>query len=122
MPFARTLGLVVLRYDREEVRARLQWSPSLCTSGDVLHGGVVMALADSTGGACAHLNLSEGALATTTVESKTNFLRSVRKGFAVAASRPLHVGRTILVMETDVRDDEVRLVARVTQSQLVVVG
>jgi 1,4-dihydroxy-2-naphthoyl-CoA hydrolase len=121
MPFARTLGIVVLRYDADEVRARLQWSPSLCTSGGVLHGGAVMALADSTGGACAYLNLPEGAQATTTVESKTNFLRAVREGSAVAISRPLHVGNTTIVIETDVLDSTEHLVARVVQTQLVVV-
>lgn len=119
MPFAKTLGIEVVRYEAEEVRARLVWSPALCTSGGVVHGGVVMALADTTGGACAYLNLPEDAQGTTTVESKTNFLRAVREGAIEASSRALHVGRTVIVVETDVRDREGRLVARVTQSQLV---
>lgn len=122
MPFARTLGITVIRYGPDEVRARLGWSPTLCTAGEVFHGGAVMALADSTGGACAFLNLPAGAQGTTTIESKTNFLRAARDGFIEARSRPLHVGRTIIVVETDVRDDGDRLVARVTQSQLVVAG
>ncbi len=75
-------------------------------STDLLHGGAVMALADSTGGACAFLNLPEHAQGTTTVESKTNFLRGVREGYIEAVSRPLHVGRTVVVVETDVRDSE----------------
>lgn len=120
MPFARTLGITFTRYEPGEVRARLAWSAELCTSGGVLHGGAVMALADTTGGACAFLNLPEHAGATTTVESKTNFLRAVRAGYAEAVSRPLHVGRTVIVVETDVRDDQDRLAARVTQSQLVI--
>ena len=119
MPLAATLGITVSRFEREVVRARLAWSPALCTSGGALHGGALMALADSTGGACAYLNLPQGATGTTTVESKTNFLRAVREGFAEASSRPLHVGRTVIVIETDVRDGRDRLVARVTQSQLV---
>lgn len=119
MPLAATLGVTVSRFEPGEVRARLEWSPSLCTSGGVLHGGAVMALADSTGAACAFLNLPAGATGTTTVESKTNFLRAVREGYAVATSRPLHTGRTVIVVETDVRDGRDRLVARVTQSQLV---
>lgn len=119
MPLAATLGIVVIRYEPAEVRARLAWSPELCTVGGVLHGGALMALADSTGGACAMLNLPSGARGTTTIESKTNFVRAVREGGAVATSRPLHAGRTIVVVETDVRDDEDRLVARVMQSQLV---
>jgi uncharacterized protein (TIGR00369 family) len=81
-----------------------------------------MSLADSTGGACAYLNLPAGAQGTTTVESKTNFLRAVRSGDAEAISRPLHSGRTLIVVETDVVDDRGRLAARVTQSQLVLNG
>lgn len=122
IPFARTLAIETLRYSPQEVRARLAWSPELCTAGGVLHGGAVMALADTTGGACAFLNLPDGAAGTTTVESKTNFLRAVRSGYAEATSRPLHTGRTVIVIETDVRDDRERLVARVTQSQLVLTG
>jgi uncharacterized protein (TIGR00369 family) len=119
MPFTRTLGAEFTRYSKEEVRARLDWAPGLCTSGDMLHGGAVMSLADSTGAACAFLNLPEDAAGTTTVESKTNFLRGVRDGFVEAVSRPLHIGRTVIVVETDVRDANERLVARVVQTQLV---
>jgi 1,4-dihydroxy-2-naphthoyl-CoA hydrolase len=78
-----------------------------------------MALADNTGALCAVLNLPDDAEGTTTVESKTNFLRAVRGGYVEAVSRPLHAGRTLLVIETDIRDGQQRLVARVTQSQLV---
>lgn len=119
MPFARTIGADFTRYGKDEVRARLRWSPQLCTAGGVLHGGAVMSLADSTGAACAFLNLPEGAAGTTTIESKTNFLRGVRDGFIEAVSRPLHVGRTVVVVETDVRDAGERPVARVLQTQLV---
>jgi uncharacterized protein (TIGR00369 family) len=119
MPFAATLGIDLLRYEPEEVRARLAWAPGLCTSGGAMHGGAVMALADSAGGACAYLNLPPGAAGTTTVESKTNFLRAVRDGYIEAVARPLHKGRTLIVVETDIRDAQQRLAARVTQSQLV---
>jgi uncharacterized protein (TIGR00369 family) len=119
MPFAQRLGAEFTRYSKEEVAARLKWAPELCTSGDILHGGAVMSLADSTGAVCAFLNLPEGAAGTTTVESKTNFLRGVREGFVEAVSRPLHIGRTVIVVETDVRDADDRLVARVLQTQLV---
>ena len=122
MPFAATLGITVTCYTPEEVRVQIAWSPGLCTSGGGLHGGVLMALADSAGGACAFLNLPEGARATTTVESKTNFLRAVRGGTVEAVARPIHVGRTIIVVETDVRDGDDRRVALVTQSQLVLTG
>ena len=119
MPFAATLGIELLRYEPEEVRARLAWAPELCTSGGAMHGGAVMALADSAGGACAYLNLPAGAQGTTTVESKTNFLRAAREGYIEATSRPLHKGRTLIVVETEIADARGRLVAKVTQTQLV---
>ncbi len=122
MPLTRTLGATFSRYTKEEVRARLDWAPGLCTVNGLLHGGAVMALADSTGGACAFLNLPAEAQGTTTVESKTNFLRGVREGSVEAVSRPLHVGRTVVVVETEVRDAAGRLVAKVTQTQLVLTG
>lgn len=77
-----------------------------------------MALADTAGASCAFLNLPPGA-GTTTVESKTNFLRAVRHGSAVAVSSPIHVGRSLIVVETEVRDSSARLAAKVTQSQMV---
>jgi 1,4-dihydroxy-2-naphthoyl-CoA hydrolase len=119
MPFARTLGIIVVRYEPGEVRARLSWAPEICTAGGVLHGGSLMSLADTTGGTCAFLNLPPGAVGTTTIESKTNLLRAVSGGLAEALSSPLHVGRTLILVETDVRDERERLVARVTQTQLV---
>jgi 1,4-dihydroxy-2-naphthoyl-CoA hydrolase len=87
MPFTRTLGIRVLRYEPEDVRARLGWSPTLCTAGHVLHGGAIMALGDGTGGACAYLNLPPGA-GTTTFETHTNLLRAGRGGYVEASSRP----------------------------------
>src|SRR5438874_12448679 len=99
MPFAAELGVEVLRGDAEEVRGRLAWAESRCTAGGALHGGVIMSLADATGGLCAFLNLPEGSSGTTTIESKTNFLRALREGYATAVSRPLHRGRRIVVIE-----------------------
>lgn len=118
MPYMATLGVEVLGSAPNEVRSRLAWSASLTTSGGLLHGGALMSLADANGGLCAFLNLPPGA-GTSTIESKTNFLRAVRGGCATAVSRPLHVGRRVIVVETDVLDDQDRLVARVTQSQAV---
>ena len=60
----------------ELVSARLPWAPELCTIGGLMHGGVLMALADNGGGTCAYLNLPEGATGTATIESKTNFMRA----------------------------------------------
>lgn len=118
MPFTATLGVDVLRATENEVCGQLMWHESLTTSGGLLHGGALMALADATGGLCAFLNLPEGA-GTSTIESKTNFLRAVRSGRATAVARPLHVGRRVIVVETEIRDDDGKLAAKVTQSQAV---
>ena len=119
VPLAAHLGIEVLAADAAEVRGRVAYAPELCTAGGARGGGVLMALADNVGALCAYLNLPSGAEGTTTIESKTNFLRAVRSGHATAIARPLHVGRRIIVVESDVVDDEKRLVARVTQSQAV---
>jgi 1,4-dihydroxy-2-naphthoyl-CoA hydrolase len=117
MPLGATLGIRTFG-DAEEIEATLQWAAELCTAGGVLHGGVLMALADSAGATCAFLNLPEGAR-TATIESKTNFLGAVREGEVRARSRPLHVGKTTIVVETDLFDTNGRRVARTTQTQAV---
>jgi uncharacterized protein (TIGR00369 family) len=122
MPFGAFLGLEVVAASPEEVRARLAWAEELCTAGGILHGGALMSLADSTGGFCAFLNLPADASGTATIESKTNFFAPVREGWAEAVSRPLHVGRTTIVVDTDVLDSKGRRVARVTQTQAVLGG
>jgi uncharacterized protein (TIGR00369 family) len=118
MPFGTTLGIASMSGDAEKVEATLAWSPELCTAGGVLHGGALMALADSAGAVCAFLNLPPGGR-TVTIESKTNFFGSVRDGEVRARSRPLHRGRTTVVVETDVFDGDGRHVARTTQTQAV---
>jgi 1,4-dihydroxy-2-naphthoyl-CoA hydrolase len=119
MPLCETLGMRATAAGPDEVVVALDWAEGLCTSGGALHGGILMALADSAGATCAYLNLPEGASGTTTLESKTNFLGAVRSGTATATARPLHVGSTTIVIETDVTDDAGRRVARVTQTQMV---
>jgi 1,4-dihydroxy-2-naphthoyl-CoA hydrolase len=119
VPFAAELGVEVIASRADEVRARVEWRPERCTTAGVLHGGVIMSLADTTGATCAFQNLPDGATGTTTIESKTNFLRAVREGYAEAVSRPLHLGRTVVVIETDVTDDAGRTVAKVLQTQAV---
>lgn len=119
MPFAHTLGAELLEADAAGVRARLAWDAQLCTAAGMLHGGALMSLADSAAAICAFLNLPEGSSGTTTVESKTNFLRAVREGAVTASSAPLHVGRRFIVVETELRDDDDRLVAKVAQTQAV---
>ena len=119
MPFGGVLGLEVLSASAEEVRARLEWSEELCTAGGIMHGGALMGLADSTGGFCAFLNLPAEATGTATIESKTNFFTAVREGWVEAVSRPLHIGKTTIVVDTDLLDSTGRRVARVTQTQAV---
>jgi uncharacterized protein (TIGR00369 family) len=119
VPFAAALGVEVITSSPDEVRARVEWQPERCTTAGVLHGGVIMSLADTTGATCAFQNLPDGAAGTTTIESKTNFLRAVRDGYAEAVSRPLHAGRTVVVVETDVADADGRPVAKVLQTQAV---
>ena len=119
MPLAVTLGIRSDEYTPDRVVLSLEWAPSLCTAGGILHGGVIMTLADSAGGACAYLNLPADAAGTSTIESKTNFLGAVRKGRVTATATPLHRGGTTFVVETAVRDDDAKLIAKVTQTQLV---
>jgi 1,4-dihydroxy-2-naphthoyl-CoA hydrolase len=118
-PLAGTLGIEVSHAAADEVRGSMDWAPERCTAGGVLHGGALMALADTLGGVCAFLNLPEGATATATVESKTNFFRAVREGSVEGITRPLHVGRSFIVVQTDLVDDNERRVAQVTQTQAV---
>lgn len=117
IPLAGLLGIELLEAGPEVVRARLEWAPERTTTGGLMHGGAIMALADNSGGICAFLNLPEGAVGTATIESKTNFLRAVREGAATAVTRPLHKGRTLIVLETEVSADDGRLAAKVTQTQ-----
>ncbi|MFD2398666.1 PaaI family thioesterase [Prauserella oleivorans] len=119
MPFTERLGIEVLEHRREIVRSRIAFDPSLCTLGNTLHGGVLMSLADSAA-VCAYLNLPDGASGTTTVESRTSFLRPIREGHATATARILHAGRRIIVVETEIHDDAGGLAAKVTQTQAVV--
>jgi 1,4-dihydroxy-2-naphthoyl-CoA hydrolase len=118
IPFADELGIELLEATPDVVRAQLAWTPERCTIGGVMHGGVLMALADNGGGVCAFLNLPEGAVGTATIESKTNFLRAVRDGTVTAVTRPLHRGRTMMVAETELRRADGKLVAKITQTQV----
>jgi 1,4-dihydroxy-2-naphthoyl-CoA hydrolase len=121
MPFTRQLGLELLEGGPERVVARAQWTPERCTTGSVLHGGFLMAVADSVGAACAGFNLPSGAL-TSTLESKTNFFRAVSEGSIQIASAPIHVGRTTIVIQTDITRLDGKLVSRTTQTQTVIPG
>lgn len=119
MPLCAHLGVRGVRADAEEVVLTMEWRPELCTIGGLLHGGAVMALADSAGAVAAFLNLPEGGIGTSTISSGTSFLRGVKGGTVTATSKVLHRGGTTIAVETEVADDEGRLVAKVTQTQAV---
>ena len=119
MPFAETLGIELVDAAPDEVRGRVAWEDRLTTAGGILHGGVLMGLADAVGAYCAFLNLPDGAGGTATIESKTNFFAAVRAGSVEARSRLLHRGSRTIVVETDLFDETGKHVARVTQTQAV---
>jgi len=118
IPFSASLGMTLDAATADEVRGTMSWRPELCTGGGLMHGGAVMAFADTLGAVCAFLNLPAGA-GTSTIESKTNLFRGVRDGAVHGTASPLHVGRTTIVVQTDVRDAAGKRVALVTQTQAV---
>ena len=117
-PFGELVGLELLEATPQLVRARLPFAPERCTLGGIIHGGAMMALADDCGGLCAFLNMPAGANGTATIESKTNFLRGVSGGALTATTRPLHIGRTTAVLETEITREDGKLAAKVTQTQI----
>lgn len=119
MPFTEMLGLEVLSGGPAGVVATGAWKPEHCTAGGVIHGGYLMAQADSVGAICAFLNLPDGA-ATSTIESKTNFIRPVSSGTVTFTATPVHVGRSVIVVQTDTTGDGGELIARTIQTQAVI--
>lgn len=119
VPLAATLGIDVQEATAEQVRGTMAHRPDLCTAADVLHGGAVMAFADTLGAVCASFNLPEGAM-TTTIESKTNFFRAVTEGEVTGITTPLHVGRRTIVVQTRLERGDGKPVALTTQTQAVI--
>ncbi len=120
IPFAKTMGVEIVEATPERVVAKLLVRPELCTTGGTLHGGAVMALADSAGAIGAFLALPPGARGTTTLESKTNLLGAAKAGTTVTAeSTPAHKGRTTSVWQTKITGEDGKTVALITQTQLV---
>jgi uncharacterized protein (TIGR00369 family) len=120
LPFAKLLGLELITVTPERVEAALQVREELCTRPAVLHGGAVMALADTLGAIATVANLTQGAT-TTTIESKTNFFAAIPVGDMVRAEcTPLHRGRTTMVWQTKVMRSDGRVAALVIQTQLVI--
>jgi 1,4-dihydroxy-2-naphthoyl-CoA hydrolase len=120
LPFAKLLGLELVTVTPERVEAALHVREELCTRPAVLHGGALMALADTLGAIATVANLAEGTT-TTTIESKTNFFAAIPAGdTARAECTPLHRGRTTMVWQTRVTRSDGRLAALVIQTQLVI--
>ncbi len=121
IPHASTLGIELRAATGQAVEGSMPWKAEHCTTGGVLHGGAVMAFADTLGAVLAFLNLPEGA-STATLESKTNFFRPVASGLLNGSSRCIHAGRRTIVVQTEVHDGGGRLVALTTQTQAVITG
>ncbi|HEX7353895.1 MAG TPA: PaaI family thioesterase [Mycobacteriales bacterium] len=119
MPYAGSLGIALHEVTPSLATGSLAWAPERCTAGGILHGGVIMSLADTIGAVCAFLNLPVGAR-TATIDSTTRLYRPLTAGRLHAAARPTHVGRTVIVVATDLTDDEGRLVAQTSQAQAVI--
>ncbi|WP_315755696.1 MULTISPECIES: PaaI family thioesterase [unclassified Bradyrhizobium] len=120
MPFADLKGVTFTEASADRVVAQMQVRPDLCTLHHTIHGGAVMALADSVGAAATVINLPQDAKGTTTIESKTNFIGGAKEGTVVTATAtPVHRGRRTQVWQTRVETEDGRLVAIVTQTQLV---
>ena len=119
LPFAELLGIRLLSATPERVTAELVVREDLCTNPAVLHGGALMAFADTLGACATALNLPEGA-GTTTLESKTNFFAPAPIGTKVIGEcLPLHRGKRTMVWQTRVLSEEGRLIGLVTQTQMV---
>jgi uncharacterized protein (TIGR00369 family) len=119
LPFAKLMGIEITSATRDQVLAEMLVRDDLCTRPAVLHGGAAMAFADTLGAMGTLLNLPEGA-GTTTIESKTNFISAAPAGTKVLGEcTPIHRGKRTMVWQTRISTGENRLVAIVTQTQLV---
>ena len=119
LPFAELLGIRFVSAAPERVQAEMEVRPELCTTPPVLHGGAVMAFADTLGACATILNLKEGAN-TTTIESKTNFFAPAPVGSKVTGEcTPLHRGKRTMVWQTRITSQQGRLLGIVTQTQMV---
>jgi 1,4-dihydroxy-2-naphthoyl-CoA hydrolase len=120
LPFAELKGVTFVEADKDRVVAKMLVRPDLCTLHHILHGGAIMAFADSVGAAATVINLPEDAKGTTTLESKTNFIGGAKEGTMVTATAtPVHRGRRTQVWTTRVESQDGKLVAIVTQTQMV---
>jgi 1,4-dihydroxy-2-naphthoyl-CoA hydrolase len=118
-PLARLLGIEIVEASKARIVGKLLVRPDICTTWDTLHGGAIMAFADTLGATGAFLNLPPGA-GTTTMESKTNFIGGAKVGTVVTGeSTPVHIGSRTSVWQTRITREDGKLVAVVTQTQMV---
>lgn len=119
MPFAKLMGVQVIEASTDKVIGELTVRDDLCTAGGILHGGAAMAFADSLGAIGGFLSLPEGALATTTIESKTNFLGGAKAGVVVRGeTTPVHRGKRTSVWQTEIKTADGKPVALIIQTQM----
>ena len=120
MPLAQLMGVTFTEAAKDKVVATMLVRDDLCTLGNTIHGGAIMAFADSVGAAATIINLPAEAQGTTTIESKTNFLGGAKAGTTVTATAtPVHLGRRTQVWQTRLTTTEGKLVALVTKTQMV---
>ena len=120
MPFSKLMGIEVTDAQADKIEGRLTVRAELCTVAGIMHGGAIMAFADSLGAIGAFMNLPEGSGGTTTIESKTNFLGAAPENSVVLGfSTPVKLGKTMSVWQTRIESEDGKLVALVTQTQLV---
>jgi 1,4-dihydroxy-2-naphthoyl-CoA hydrolase len=120
LPFAALMGVTFTEALQDRVTAILLVRDDLCTLGNAIHGGAIMAFADTVGAAATIINLPEGAQGTTTIESKTNFIGAAKAGITLrAVATPIHRGRRTQVWQTRIETAQGKLVAMVTQTQMV---
>jgi 1,4-dihydroxy-2-naphthoyl-CoA hydrolase len=120
LPFAELMGIKFVEADKDHVVATLVIREDLCTAGHSIHGGALMALADTVGAAATVVNLPADAKGTTTIESKTNFLSGAAAGTTITATAtPVHRGRRTQVWQTRIESADKKLIALVTQTQMV---
>jgi uncharacterized protein (TIGR00369 family) len=113
------MGVEIVSAEKDAVRARLVVRPDLCTAGHIMHGGAIMAFADTLGAIGTVLNIPRDAN-TTTIESKTNFISAAHEGTTIQAeSTPIHIGKRTCVWQTKISRGDEKLVAIVTQTQMV---
>jgi uncharacterized protein (TIGR00369 family) len=119
MPFAKLMGVQVLEATPDGVRGELRVRDDLCTAGGILHGGAAMAFADSLGAIGAFMSLPEGAIGTTTIESKTNFLGAAKAGALITGeATPVHRGKRTSVWQTRITGENGKPVALIIQTQM----